>query len=129
MKNDERSAGLRAHDHGGAKSDATRLRHVSFEEFFLPCERDADGKAAADFSGLVVHRAILRVAIDRGGAGIQPDSRWLLAFGDRLTEDTRRIHARVENFGAIPGVVAAVHAATGQIENGIGSIELHGPWP
>src|SRR5262245_57039485 len=128
MKHHERSASLRAHDHGSAQSNTTGLRYVRFEEFFLPCERETHGKAAAEFSGLLVHRTIFGVAIDRSGAGVQPDSRWLLALGDRLTENARRIHARVEDFGAIPGVITTVHTATGEIENCIGSIKFHSPW-
>jgi hypothetical protein len=56
------------------------------------------------------------VAIDSGGAGVEPDRRRVIEGGDDFVEDFRGLDAGVEDGAAIGGMVAAVDAAAGEVD-------------
>jgi hypothetical protein len=68
------------------------------------------------------------VAVDRGGAGVEPDGRRVFEQGDRFTEELGGEDAGVVDGSAIGGGVPAVDAAAGEVDADVALVELGDPW-
>ena len=82
-QNIEGATGVGAHDNGGSHGDFTCAGSGGFQKRLLPIFGDGYGKipsigrtsfGAPQFA-VFTHGAVKRVAVDGGGAGIQPDAR------------------------------------------------------
>ena len=79
---------------------------------------------AAENARVLVVRTVVSMRIDRGGARLQPHA-WLAGRRrDRLSNDPRRQHARLQDLLSIRSGVAAVDAAAGQIDHDIAAVDL-----
>ena len=133
----ERAAGLRTHDDRGTELHLARERKVDGIDRALPCSSDLDAEAPclrnigliATEDSILIVRGIVAVRIDRGGAGLQPESRRTRGAGDRFADDSGGVHTRIEDLVAIPAVVAAIDAAASQINDHVCAIDLPGPIP
>jgi hypothetical protein len=67
------------------------------------------------------------VAIDGGGAGVEPDWRRVVQGGDDFVEELCGLDAGVEDGAAIGGMVAAVHAAAGEVDADVAVFEFGDP--
>jgi hypothetical protein len=67
------------------------------------------------------------VAIDGGGAGVEPDGWWVIEPGDDFVEDFCGLDAGVEDGAAIGGMVAAVDAAAGEVDADVAIFEFGDP--
>jgi hypothetical protein len=85
------------------------------------------GLVAAEFAGGLVHGAVEGVAVDRGGAGVEPDGRRVFEQGDCFTEELGGEDAGVVDGSAIGGGVPAVDAAAGEIDADVALVELGDP--
>src|SRR6185369_16527145 len=99
---------------------------------FFPGFGDTDGEVpgigcagfvAAEFTSSFVHWPVESVAVDGGGAGIQPGVRRMRESGDDLIEEAGAEDAGVEDFAAVLPVIAAVDAAAGEVDAEVGAFE------
>src|SRR5258708_32051817 len=132
----EDSAGVGAEGHGAAQGDLAGARSGGGEEGFFPGFGDLDGEVpgvgyagfvATEFAGGFVHGAVEGVAIDGGGAGVEPDGGRVIEPGYDLVEELRGEDTRVEDGAAVGGMVAAVDAAAGEIDADVGVFEFVDP--
>ena len=102
----EDSAAIGAEGHGTAQGDLAGVGSGRGEEGGLPGFGDVDGEVpgvgraglvAAELAGGLVHGAVERVAIDGGGAGVEPDGGRVMQGGDGFVEDLRGEDAGVED--------------------------------
>lgn len=130
------AAGIGAEGHGAAQGDLSSAGRGRREEGFLPGFGDLDGEVpgirrarfvAAEFASGLVHGAVERVAIDGGGAGVEPDGGRAIEVCDDFVEDAGGLDAGVEDGAAIGLMVAAVDAATGKVDADITLFELVDP--
>ena len=93
----------------------------------IPCIRSA-WFVATEFPGHLVHRPIKCVAIDSGGARVKPQSRRVLQRCNNIVEQPGRNNARIVHLPPILCVIAAVHAASGQVDAHVALLQRSGPW-
>jgi hypothetical protein len=132
----EDAAAVGAHDKGGAESDAAGAGGGGVEEGLLPLAADVDAKSpgagdegllAALLAGELVLIAVQGVAVDGGGAGVEPDGRGCGGLGDGAADEAGGEDAGVEDLAAVAGGVAGVDGASGEMDDGVGAVELGGP--
>jgi hypothetical protein len=132
----EDAAGVGAEGHGAAQSDLSGARSCGREEGVFPRFGDLNGEVpgvgragfvAAEFAGGLIHGAIEGVAIDGGGAGVEPDCGRVIELGDDLVKQMRGENAGVEDGPAIGLMVAAVDAAACEVDAGVGAFEFVNP--
>ena len=106
----EDSAGVWAEGHGAAQGDLAGARSGGGEEGLFPGFGDLDGEVpgigcagfvAAEFAGGFVHGAVEGVAIDGGGAGVEPNGGWVIERGDDLVEESCGLDTGIEDGAAI----------------------------
>src|SRR5262249_51344919 len=125
------SAAVRTHDHGATQGNLPRMRRAGREELLFPTFGDIDteipglrhsGLSAAEFSAHLVHLAIKRMSIDGGSGGVHPQRRWIGRLCDSLANDARRENPGIDDLAPVPRVIAAVHAASCEIDHNIGGV-------
>ena len=67
------------------------------------------------------------VAVVSGAGGVEPEARRCGRGGDETAEEKRGEGAGVVNLAAVFGVVAAVDGASGEMDDGVGAVELIDP--
>ncbi len=129
-------AGYGAEGDRGAQSDFAGARSGCGEEGGLPVFGDANGEVpgigcagfvATQFACGFVHGAVEGVAVDGGGGGVEPEAGRLGQVGDDLVEQARCADAGVVDGFSVGGGVAAVDAASGEIDADVGAFEVLGP--
>ena len=73
---------------------------------------------------MLVVRAVVTVRIDCGSARLQPHAWRTGCPRDRLSDNARRQHARLQDLFSICGAVSAVNTSTGQVDHDVASIDL-----
>ena len=102
-----------AEHHRGAEQNLARARRDSFVEDALPRGGDLDGEGilrggrGTDLARLIPGGAEV-VAVDGGGAGVEPHARRTAATRDGFAKHAGRARARIHEDAAVPGVIAAV---------------------
>ena len=132
----EDAAAIRTHDHCRAQQDFPRVRRPGFVRRALPCRRHIDaeipcvgriGFVAADDSIRFVVWSVESMRIDRGGTHLQPTSRRFFCARNRLADYARGLHSRIKDGMAICRAIAAIHAATGEIDHRVRILQFRGP--
>src|SRR5947209_7691571 len=132
----ESSAPVGAHDDRAAQSDLARVRRYGFEEGLLPGGRDVVAETprrrqsrltASDLTVDLTHRPIQRVAVDGRGAGVHPEPRRLGRLRDRVADQPRGDDSGLYDLAAVGLAVSAVDAATRQVDDDVGAVQLTGP--
>jgi hypothetical protein len=67
------------------------------------------------------------MGIDGRSAGLQPNSRRFGRLCNRLADQARGTHSRLDDSAAIRGVIAAVDTGSCQVDHGIGARKLRSP--
>ena len=116
-----------AEDHRTAHRHLSHTTSFALQEFLLPGQHHLRAEVAAQLARDLVHGAVFGVTIHCGAAHVDPYFGRLQAFRDRLADHPRRIDPAVQDQGLVPGCVAAVHAATGEVDHGGGAFEFGGP--
>ena len=147
----EHASGIRTQRHRRSKGDLPGSIRRGLLEGLLPRPRDVDAESprvgrvrflAAKNAGVLVVRTIVSMCVNRGRARLQPHARRTRRPRDRLSDDARRPHARLQDLLSMSGGVSAVDAPAGQIDDDVASIDLalpaaerrsvprnHAPWP
>jgi hypothetical protein len=132
----ERAAALGAHHHRRAHLHFARGRHDGQIDLALPRLRDVSAEAPlrrrvrlvpAENAAVLVIRCVKAMGINRGGAHLQPHARRVFRADDGLSDDARGEHARLENLAAVLLIVTAVDAAAGEVDHGVGAVDVHRP--
>jgi hypothetical protein len=89
--------------------------------------RAALGGQVAAFAGEFVLRKVEGVAVEGAGGGVHPDGRRCGRSGDDLAEEEGGEDAGVDYLAAIFRGIAAVDAAPGEVDDGVGTVELGDP--
>ncbi len=126
-------AGCVAKDHRRAEGNFASVLRANLVELAFPSLRNFDGefvvhfrRASDDAAGLV-HRPIERMLVDCGRAGIEPDARRFDAGRNRPPEHASRFDPRIHHQGAIAGVITAVDATAGEIDQRQRSVKFCDP--
>jgi hypothetical protein len=119
------------HQDGGAQRDAAYLRRGRIEERLLPRLHNFHTESpcrwmispdVADFSCSLIHWTIQSVAVDGCSAGIHPNCRRAFGLSDGAPNGTSRPYARIQNLPPVGFRIAAIDAASGEIDHHIGAI-------
>src|SRR5579875_3837098 len=133
QKGIEGSAGIGTHDHASAHGDAAGLREFRSEQRGSPGLGDFDaetpaagriGLVATDLAGDIVHRAIEAVPVDSCRTRVEPEPWRFGGTGNRLSDETGGDGARVADFALMSGRVAAIDAASGEIDDHVGAVDF-----
>ena len=85
------------------------------------------GFVTAALAGALVHGTIKSMAVNGCGGGIEPEAGRVSEGADDLSEKMRGDDAGVVDVDAVVGRVAAVDAATGEIDADVGAFEVLRP--
>ena len=128
----ENTAALKTHYHRGAHFDLGRASNRGIVQFPLPrlgnvqAEAPTVGEvrfaAADDAAGFVE-----AVRVNGSGARLRPDARWAPGRGHSFTDETGGHDAGLHDLPTIAGVVSAVDAAPGKLDDRIRAIKLCAP--
>ena len=98
------------------QGDAPGAGQVAREELALPGAGHIDRESGAELAGRLRLRAVGRVTVDRGGAGVHPDPRRPTGLRHRLAQGPGRVDPRAQDLVAIRVRVAAVDRRAREID-------------
>src|SRR5262249_8694850 len=82
---------------------------------------------APEEAGSFVVRRVESMRIDSRRARLQPDMRRPRRAADRFADGARRRDSRIQNFASIRGVVGAVAAAAGEVDDDVSAVDFSLP--
>ena len=121
---------IAADDEAGAESDLTLTRRQRFTQRGLPRLSDFRSQPGPEGRRFVTHRG-RRVAVDVGGAGLNPDRRDAavptLDLPARRSQNAGRLDARAKDLVAVVRRLDAVHRPAGEINQAVRTVQDIGP--